>query len=167
MTGAAYASSSANAPPSSTFPATIASFGFTHQPNTAGSHDSATLPASGGLTAGRGCPVGDVAADRSPTLLPTSPEQQDELQETMSTPHPSHFQASSTPMVRQVSVTILLQLCGFLVWKLILDYFKKMRKYTIHQQPGSQSNLRNGMLLQSNLLFMDSFSSREASNVKQ
>ena len=122
MTGAAYASSSANAPPSSTFPATIASFGFIHQPNTVGSHDSATLPASDGLTAGRGCPVGDAAADRSPTLLPTSPEQQDELQETMSTPHPSHFQASSTPMVRQVSKTILL--CGFLVWKMILYCFK-------------------------------------------
>lgn len=115
LTGAAYASSSANALPSSTFPATIASFGFVHQPNTVGSHDSATLPASDGLTAGRGCPVGDAAEDRSPTLLPTSPEQQDELQETMSTPHPSHFQASSTPMVRQVSVTILLQFCGFLV----------------------------------------------------
>ena len=98
-----------------------------------GSHDSTTLTTSDGLTAGRGCPVGDVAADRSPTLLPTSPEQQDELQETMSTPHPSHFQVSSTPMVRQVSVTILLQLCGFLVWKLILDCFKKMRKYAIHQ----------------------------------
>ena len=122
MTGAAYASSSANAPPSSTFPATIASFGFIHQPNTVGSHDSASLPASDGLTAGRGCPVGDAAADRSPTLLPTSPEQQNELQETMSTPHPSHFQASSTPMVRQVSETILL--CGFLVWKMILDCFK-------------------------------------------
>ena len=122
MTGAAYASSSANAPPSSTFPATIASFGFIHQPNTVGSHDSATLPASDGPTAGRGCPVGDAAADRSPTLLPTSPEQQDELQETMSTPHPSHFQASSTPMVRQVSETILL--CGFLVWKMILYCFK-------------------------------------------
>ena len=40
----------------------------------------------------------------------------------MSTPHPSHFQASSTPMVRQVSETILL--CGFLVWKMILDCFK-------------------------------------------
>ena len=87
-----------------------------------GSHDSATLPASDGLTAGRGCPVGDAAGDRSPTLLPTSPEQQDELQETMSTPHPSHFQASSTPMVRQVSETILL--CGFLVWKMILYCFK-------------------------------------------
>ena len=61
MTGAAYASSSANAPPSSTFPATIASFGFIHQPNTVGSHDSASLPASDGLTAGRGCPVGDAA----------------------------------------------------------------------------------------------------------
>ena len=122
MTGAAYASSSANAPPSSTFPATITSFGFIHQPNTVGSHDSATLPACDGLTAGRGCPVGDAAADRSPTLLPTSPEQQDELQETMSTPHPSHFQASSTPMVRQVSETILL--CGFLVWKMILYCFK-------------------------------------------
>ena len=87
-----------------------------------GSHDSATLPASDGLTAGRGCPVGDAAADRSPTLLPASPEQQDELQETMSTPHPSHFQASSTPMVRQVSETI--SLCGFLGRKMILYCFK-------------------------------------------
>ena len=102
MTGAAYASSSANALPSSTFPPTIASFGFIHQPAAADIKNNSALLDTDGLTAGRGCPVGDAAADKSPVLLPSPPEQRNELQDSLGTPHPLHFQASSTPLVRQV-----------------------------------------------------------------
>lgn len=52
--------------------------------------------------AGRGCPVGDAAADRSPVLLPSPPEQRNELQDPSSSLHHLHLQASSTPMVTQV-----------------------------------------------------------------
>ena len=100
FSGAAYASSSANVLPPSTFPPTIASFGFINQP-TAGDASFA-LAVSDSLTAGRGCPVGDAAADRSPVLIPSPQGQLNELQDPTSSPYPLHFQASSTPMVTQV-----------------------------------------------------------------
>lgn len=100
--GAAYASSSASALPSSTFPPSITSFGFFNQSMGGTIQGSSALPSSDGLTAGRGCPVGDAAADRSPVLLPSPPERTNEFRDSMSMPHPLHFQASSTPMVREV-----------------------------------------------------------------
>ena len=109
LTGAAYASSSSSALPSSTFPQTIASFGFINQP----AAGDTSFPVSDGLMAGRGCPVGDAAADRSPVLLPSPPERLNEPQDpmtAMSTPYPLHLQASSTPMVRQVNVVFTLDL---------------------------------------------------------
>ena len=60
------------------------------------------IPVGDSLMAGRGCPVGDAAADRSPVLLPSPPEQRNELQDPSSSLHHLHLQASSTPMVTQV-----------------------------------------------------------------
>lgn len=94
--GAAYASSSANVPASSFLP-THVSYGFSSQA-LHGDSDLA-VPVSQSLATGRGCPVGDVAADTSPVLMP-SPEL---LNRHPGSPYPLHLQASSTPMVMQVS----------------------------------------------------------------
>ena len=59
------------------------------------------LPVSNGLMTGRGCPVGDAAAGRSPVLIP-SPELLGEHQASNSSTYPLQIQASSTPMVTQV-----------------------------------------------------------------
>ncbi|XP_074619097.1 uncharacterized protein LOC141877946 isoform X2 [Acropora palmata] len=92
--GAAYASSSASVPASSFLP-THVSYGFSSQ---ALQGDSGlAIPVSQSLATGRGCPVGDVAADTSPVLMP-SPEL---LNRHPGSPYPLHLQASSTPMVMQ------------------------------------------------------------------
>ncbi|XP_078367466.1 uncharacterized protein LOC144651409 isoform X2 [Oculina patagonica] len=99
--GAAYASSSASALPSSSFPPSITSFGFINQSTAGNTQGSSAVPVSDGLTAGRGCPVGDAAADRSPVLLPSPPQRLNDLRDSISMPHLLQFQASSTPMVRE------------------------------------------------------------------
>ena len=107
LTGAAYASSSASALPSSTFPPTITSFGSIN-PSTGGDAlGSSAVPATDGLAAGRGCPVGDSAVDRSPVLVPSRPQQLNDPRDSISMPHPLHFQASSTPMVRKVNMLVI------------------------------------------------------------
>ena len=107
LTGAAYASSSASALPSSTFPPTITSFGFINSSTGADALGSSAVPVSDGLAAGRGCPVGDSAADRSPVLISSPPQRLNDPRDSISTPHPLHFQASSTPMVREVNMLVI------------------------------------------------------------
>ncbi|XP_022796822.1 uncharacterized protein LOC111335223 isoform X4 [Stylophora pistillata] len=99
--GAAYASSSASSLPSSTFPPSITSFGFINQSTGGNFLGTSSLPVSDGLTAGRGCPVGDAAAERSPVLPSSPPEWINELQDSVTIPHSLQFQSSSTPMVRE------------------------------------------------------------------
>ena len=114
---AAYASSSASSLPTTTFAPSIASFGFINQP-TAGDAGSA-LSVSDSLTAGRGCPVGDAAAGRSPVLLASPPEQLNQLQDQLNSPYPLHFQASSTPMVTQV-----FSVCKFQMISSFVGYYR-------------------------------------------
>ena len=55
------------------------------------------------MSADRGCPVGDVDAERSPVLLPSPPNQLNAMAANLiSTPYPIHLQATSTPLVKQV-----------------------------------------------------------------
>ena len=107
LLGAAYASSSASVLPSSTFPPTITSFGFIN-PSTGGDGlGSSVVPVSDGLAAGRGCPVGDSAADRYPVSVPSPPQRLNDPRDSLSMPHPLHFQASSTPLVREVNMLVI------------------------------------------------------------
>ncbi|XP_068724654.1 centrosomal protein of 192 kDa-like isoform X2 [Montipora capricornis] len=96
--GAAYASSSASILPVSSFLPTHASYGLSSHPPA--SDSGLVLPVSDGLITGRGCPVGDAAAGRSPVLIP-SPELLGEHQASNSSTYPLQIQASSTPMVTQ------------------------------------------------------------------
>ena len=107
LTGAAYASSSASALPSLTFPPAITSFGFSN-PSTGGDAlGTSAIPVTDGLAAGRGCPVGDSAADSSPVLVPSPQQQLNDPRDSISMPLPLHFQASSTPMVREVNMLVI------------------------------------------------------------
>ena len=52
--------------------------------------------------------MGDADADRSPVLLPSPPQRLNDLRDSLSMPHLLHFQASSTPVVREVNSVITL-----------------------------------------------------------
>ena len=78
------------------------SFGFVNQSMGGNFQGTSSLPASDSLTAGRGCPVGDAAAERSPVLSPSPPDWINRFHDSVTMPHSLHFQASSTPMVREV-----------------------------------------------------------------